>query len=168
MRYYLLALLGICLASCAKEKENVLCNAIGYFETIHVVSLIDKDSNNLLLNKTVDTTDITVKDADGSLLKFQPLLDSTLTKVRYITLPFKDKNGSRSLSVIVKGQTSTISYKRRFHYDRCFSYYAYTDFRLNDAPYSVKAKQDYIFVNYNNDEIAKYPVFLHLLYITQE
>ena len=168
MRYITLICLALFFAACHKNEEPcpMVYNdfAVSDFK---VIAFIDKDSNNLLLNHTVDTADIVIKNDKGQVQQFTPWLDSTLTKARYISLPLGEAEGITNLTVNVNGVTNRISYRYTVTKSKCNTNYVYDAFTLNGNRYDFKSQPDYMAFMYN-DVKQKHLLYTSPMYIVIE
>lgn len=168
MKYLALAFMILMLTACHKNEEP--CPTFfdtSYIELYKTLVFIDKDSNNLLMNRTIDTADIIIKDENGVEQKSydnRGWQDSTLTKMRYIFLPLIYKNGKHTLTVDIKGKTNTINYAFHVNKTRCSTNSYFDDFKLNGVTYEFKSKQDY-YMYTNNGKSMKHPLYTYPMYI---
>ncbi|WP_069660471.1 hypothetical protein [Arcticibacter eurypsychrophilus] len=149
MKYIFCLLILATLSGCFRDEEESPCpnyvNDVMDYSPL-VFSFIDADSTNLLENKTIDSTDISIKDDKGSIQKFSVFLDSTGTKARFISIPIIDKLGTNELKISVKNKENSLKYDFTVVNSACGSYYLYDNYLLNNSPYKIRPKLSYYMV----------------------
>ncbi|WP_346237577.1 hypothetical protein ABDK00_000670 [Niabella insulamsoli] len=144
MRIFYFITLALLLISCTKNKQEQACALLDIYIPERIAIFIDKDSNNLLLNGVIDTSDIVIRDYNGSVQKFTLKRDSTLTKVRFVAfpLPVEKRGNSGGITITVGNQSSQITY-RVAPRQGCNIYPSYEQFKLNGKDFTPVSMTDY-------------------------
>ena len=157
----------VLFSSCLKTNDAQPCPIVDIMMPYRVVSFIDKDSNNLLLNGMLDTLDITMKNEIGELQKIMPLRDSTLQKTRFILLQLSNKQGTHQLNIQVKNKLHIFSYTLKIIPEKCYTHYMYGNYMLNKNPYQFPVQWNYLmFGGANGQPYRKIRTLIEPLFIT--
>lgn len=163
MKYLFCLLTVASLFGCIKEKNEcpVYVNDIMPYSPL-VFSIINADSLNLLENHSIDTTQISISDSKGTIHKFHTFLDSTNTKVRYISVPLQESEGTNELKISIKNVETSLKYDFRRVIEPCGSYSVYENYALNSITYQPQPKQTYFM--HNKEKIG---AVFRVIYIKQ-
>jgi len=165
MKFLFTLLIVVFLLGCLKEEESPCLpyvNDVMPYSPL-VFSFISADSINLLENKTIDTTQISIKDEQGNIQKFSVFLDSTGTKARYISVPILQKQGTNELKITANNKETSLRYDFGIVTGNCGSYHRYDNYVLNASHYKLQSKLSYSM--YGNQQ--KTATVFRVIYITQ-
>jgi hypothetical protein len=164
MKYFFSLLIAVSLFGCLKKEESpcpLYVDDVMAYSPL-VFSFIAADSTNLLENKTIDTTQISIKDEQGNIQKFSVFLDSTSTKARYISVPILQKQGTNELKISVNNKETSLKYDFAIVTGNCGSYHRYDNYALNGSPYKLQTIMSYSM--YGNQQ--KTVTAFRVIYIT--